>query len=659
MKFTCPKCSTRYSVSEDKLPKAAALRFTCKKCGNVIRVKRKDDEPRATPAPTGDVTRVASLAELRALRNASESATAPADGEWLVLQGGKQSAPKTKAQLAAMLAQGEIDKRAYVWREGMTEWQRLGNVAALAELAQPRSSAPPEPPAQAQEATRMMSVAQLQQLAREAKPEPAAPKVAPFVDSITAVMSSADLEAERAKMRAMQQPPAPAAQGQSPGLDSITAVMSSADLEHERAKMRAMQQPPALPPQGQSSGLDSITAVMSSADLEAERAKMQAQLAGMGAESSPVEMLTRQADESASNDEPELLDDADLIEDLDASDDVTHAAAPAVAPASAADGSGDEDALFGALISEAVADGAAPLSPFEHEPSGPFSSETGPFVAPAPVGEAYQTAPPGEATKVFMATAGIYRRRRNQKIAALVAAICLVILASMVGLDLAGVWTLPWMGVVYDVAGIRDPNVGRAVQRVEAKLRNKKLSDAEREALRKELLGLKADAEKSDHALATVRPLKEPKTPSEEQQGVVEPSQISGSERSFTQDVFADERKTEVGIKLTDPSEIQTPNLPDGLTQEAIYKVIADNNRSMKLCLEEAFKKGEQPKGRMEVQLTIAATGEVTEVTLPSQQFRSSAIGSCTIRRAKGWRFPRFNGEPVTVVFPYVLSAGF
>ena len=116
------------------------------------------------------------------------------------------------------------------------------------------------------------------------------------------------------------------------------------------------------------------------------------------------------------------------------------------------------------------------------------------------------------------------------------------------------------------------------------------------------------------------------------------------------------QRKKRQKIKLTKPSDISTPNLPDGLTAAAIYKVISDNNRSMNLCLVEAMRKGEIPKGKMEVEMTIGATGSVVSVRIDSPGFENSPMADCTVRRVKNWKFPKFNGSPVPVSFPYVLS---
>ncbi len=506
MKFTCPKCDTRYTLADDKIPPAPVLRFTCKKCNNVIRVRRKDGSIEDSPAGSdegAESTRVASLAEINATAQASAQARA---AEWYVLIGGAQRGPYLEAQLQELLAQGQIDERTYVWREGLGEWQRLGKTSELSL----------SPAAQAPTPTVMMSKSQLQ-----------------------------------AEIDKMKPPPRRSA-----------AIAPSMSATGEIVLPRGTTPP-----------------------------------AGAGG-------------------------------------------------------------VFGALLSEASVEPVSPesLSPFEPSapaapPAAAFDEEPAPALpqaaAQAAQDESYLDAPPGESTKVYLSTAGLYRRQRNNRIAAAVASGALVLLVGVISLDLSGVYTIPGMGLVYDVTGMRDPNLDRAVARVESQLEDSTLPKEERDALRNELLGLqqKRSPQRSQGGAAM--------------EGGAGKKTAGVDERALAADIFADDRKKEAGLQLVAQSEIQTPSLPAGLTQEAIYKVINDNARSMKLCLEEAFKKGDKLTGKMEVQMTIAPSGAVSDAQVVTAQFRNAAIGSCTMRRVKGWKFPRWNGEPVTVVFPYVLSAGF
>ena len=49
---------------------------------------------------------------------------------------------------------------------------------------------------------------------------------------------------------------------------------------------------------------------------------------------------------------------------------------------------------------------------------------------------------------------------------------------------------IPGLGFVYSVTGIEDPNVDRAVKRVEEKLVSSNVSEEERNRLRQQLMGL-------------------------------------------------------------------------------------------------------------------------------------------------------------------------
>jgi hypothetical protein len=259
----------------------------------------------------------------------------------------------------------------------------------------------------------------------------------------------------------------------------------------------------------------------------------------------------------------------------------------------------------------------------------------------------YITAAPGEATRVFMATAGIFERRRNNRIAAVVGSVMFCLIAGTVTLDLMGYIEIPGLGFVYSVTGIEDPNVDRAAKRVEEKLVSSNMTEEERNALRQQLMGLNKK-KKSKAPKVKLRPVAE--------KGIDTSHSLSKNEQDMATSIFTDRRKKRQKIKLTKPSDISTPNLPDGLTSESIYKVITDNNRSMNLCLVEAMRKGESPKGKMEIEMTIAANGTVVKVEVASKGFDDSPMAECTMRRVKNWRFPKFNGKPVPVSFPVVLS---
>jgi outer membrane biosynthesis protein TonB len=75
------------------------------------------------------------------------------------------------------------------------------------------------------------------------------------------------------------------------------------------------------------------------------------------------------------------------------------------------------------------------------------------------------------------------------------------------------------------------------------------------------------------------------------------------------------------------------------------------------LCFTESTRKGEKLSGKMEIEVTITADGSVSNVEIATTDFKKTVMASCTVRRVKNWKFPRFNGEPVVVVLPYILQS--
>ena len=124
-------------------------------------------------------------------------------------------------------------------------------------------------------------------------------------------------------------------------------------------------------------------------------------------------------------------------------------------------------------------------------------------------------------------------------------------------------------------------------------------------------------------------------------------------------DLFGDTRKQESKMALQQPEAIQSAHLPEGLTAESVLDVISNNSLSIKLCLDQAMRKGEKPKGRLDIKVTIAPTGAVQDVAITTPRFNHSTMARCTKKRIRQWRFPPFEGDPIPVEFPYVLSAGF
>ncbi len=107
MKIVCDSCSTKYSISDDKV-RGKVFKIRCKKCSHIIVVRGTGD----APAP----------------------AEVASDAVWHLVVEGDQVGPLTDVEVRARLTRGEISSENYVWKEGFSDWLRLLDVPEFADL---------------------------------------------------------------------------------------------------------------------------------------------------------------------------------------------------------------------------------------------------------------------------------------------------------------------------------------------------------------------------------------------------------------------------------------------------------------------------------------------------------------------------------------------
>jgi predicted Zn finger-like uncharacterized protein len=190
MKFTCDKCSAQYMISDEKVgPNGVKVR--CKKCGNVVVVRRPAQAPAAAPAaearpaapstaaggngldaelgqafdtafgearaqepkaPAPDLGATQAMGPEDASRIAAPAASAPVSTEWYVAIGQAQVGPLPLSEVKRKWEAGDVGPDSLVWRPGMGDWQALSSVGELAAYLAPvpraeerASRAEPEP----------------------------------------------------------------------------------------------------------------------------------------------------------------------------------------------------------------------------------------------------------------------------------------------------------------------------------------------------------------------------------------------------------------------------------------------------------------------------------------------------------------------------------
>lgn len=653
MKFSCPECQTRYSIAEDKLPAARTLRMTCKRCGTIIRFagpsaedsppspstskKRKiknefdvtrvasledlerlrmeseqqqSENKKDTRGPSADVTRVASIDEIeKALRKGGQHTTTreqtdPAnDGEWYVLIGGKQKGPVSHDSVLRLLKEREIDARTYMWKDGMGDWKRMGTLEAFSDAC-----------AHAKDATWRVVKAVNPKNKENTEDTGVSTNVTIVTDG---QILHDEIEDTSVKTNAHQTSASDTDAWEKPVRQPFEDSQPTGMNEVGDANEFASEQP--------TKNQDSFEAQKTTGDPDGYTYRSQQSQPSFGQD------RARNARDSATNSGLTSLD------------------------------------VFASKKS-----GPA-HSPPSHEPM-PFGEDTHPpFVgnlraqetSPDPPsthiehGNGYYEAPPGESTRYYIATAGLYKRRKNHLVAMVITLMACAVVVGILSLDILGLVELPGMGLFYETAGFVDPNRDRGLKRVQDKLSQGDLTKEERaqlESLRVKLLGLgkpgsgKRFLEKRNVAILKNQDI-EPNKP--------RTRRSAPPKKDIISDVFSDTRKLETKVHLGKRSAVQLPNLPDGLTQEAITKVVTENTTSVNLCLAESSRKSERLSGKMEIAMTISPDGSVLDVHIPTPAFKNTAMAACAQRRIKNWRFPQFRGDPITVIYPYVLHMGF
>lgn len=108
MKVSCPSCSAKYSIADEKVRNRLA-KIRCRKCETTIVIDGKTDPPTIQAAET----------------NAARS------DEYTVDIADNDQRQMNVAQIVAAYNEGTITGETYVWKDGMADWEPLANVAEL------------------------------------------------------------------------------------------------------------------------------------------------------------------------------------------------------------------------------------------------------------------------------------------------------------------------------------------------------------------------------------------------------------------------------------------------------------------------------------------------------------------------------------------------
>ncbi|HEX8908761.1 MAG TPA: GYF domain-containing protein, partial [Anaeromyxobacteraceae bacterium] len=156
MKFSCDSCGSQYMISDDKVG-PTGVKVRCKKCGNVVSVKRPPvAAPELTPAsgsiPASGVPEGALDRELGDAFDSAFGGTSPgAPGgaepgapsepdlgqDWYVAVDDNQVGPIPAADVKSRWESGEVGPDTLAWRPGMADWVPISTIADMAQYLAP------------------------------------------------------------------------------------------------------------------------------------------------------------------------------------------------------------------------------------------------------------------------------------------------------------------------------------------------------------------------------------------------------------------------------------------------------------------------------------------------------------------------------------------
>jgi metallo-beta-lactamase class B len=99
---------------------------------------------------------------------------------------------------------------------------------------------------------------------------------------------------------------------------------------------------------------------------------------------------------------------------------------------------------------------------------------------------------------------------------------------------------------------------------------------------------------------------------------------------------------------------------PGSLDKEIIRRIIRSHINEVKDCYERHLVKKPDLGGRIMVQFTISATGDVIASVLQNSTMGNPAVESCTVQAVRRWQFPKpLGGGIVIVSYPFILTPSF
>lgn len=633
MNVTCDKCNKRYAIADDKV-RGKSVKIRCKQCQNLISVQGPPAQ--GVGVATIPVSANASATTGAGLAVGGATGSSPWEEErtrampamdlsptWFAMVKGKQIGPLTVRDLELRVKSGEVSLRTYLWKQGMTDWKRASDVPEVspvfAGVSVGASAVGPVQAAPQAAKPISKSVKGVQRDVATANEVPSPEITRKPNGNGHATADSADPVDRDARTQIAPTPTAPPAGG-APTIPARPKTGQFAKPQLDQTGPVPVDPAPAPAARETKSG---------SRGAVERKTGQQAKLEAKPVLAEPAPEPKPAASEAPLN---------DLFNDV-----------------SGLNARGDEAGEI--KTGEVAAHEAAGSAP------GPGEKGYDPFAA---LGEAdpKDAPPPGEATKFFIAQAGVNKRNPPWKIALFVFAI--------VGLPVGLLFMLSKLHVVPPVlvqnekgemveqefftpeglsTGIKDLLSGDAKKK-KAEAEAKK---AEQEARRKAALAKNngpAGTATDVDAMPGRRDGKteQPKFTKEELEKLYGSGGPVGSDVSLGS-------KSDVGPKIRLESQAPTIEKGGGLDADAVAKTMNERMKALVGCVEDALKRNPNVKlEKVVLVMQVGTSGAVKSVSLEPKRVELTDWGGCLRDRAKKITFPAADSES-EIQIPLVLGA--
>lgn len=284
--------------------------------------------------------------------------------------------------------------------------------------------------------------------------------------------------------------------------------------------------------------------------------------------------------------------------------------------------------------------------------------------------------PRRESTRIFVARAGLVQRQKKQRVYAIFGAVVGVLLVGTIALDALGVIRIPILHYYVETVKVTIGNENKTKPEPKVVEESVPLTEEEKAAIRDALMtGNKkkaAEVRRRAHARAhKQRGLNVDL--SGHNQGTGTSSAGEGNRRtggSLEAIDLTPEEKNELASlsKLEDRKKISIrvkPGLGDiklptkhrgGLKAKQISKVVVEGQKGVAACATSWTKSGDELPNALNVTVTIANSGRVSQALVNEIEYRNMSLGRCLTRTVKNWRFPEFTGRAMDVEIPFKFT---